>query len=87
MNDKVKEILKNHKFRKFRALISERGLDDFGASGLTFEVDQLIKGKIYIEEDQTFYDRLSLPFFVDDNGCARDIKHMLETKQVEEVFE
>lgn len=78
------------KLRKFRSLIGETGLDDFGASGLTFETDQLVKGKIYTQADQRFYDehgRNSKPFFVDDNGCSRDIEFMLKNKYVEEVFE
>jgi hypothetical protein len=31
-------------------------IDDYGFSGMTFEVDQLIKGKIYTQADQRFYD-------------------------------
>jgi hypothetical protein len=78
------------KLRKFRALSSERGFDDFGASGLTFEVDQLVKGRVYIEADRRRYDetgRNSKPFFVDDNGCCRDIADMIKSGIVEEIFE
>jgi hypothetical protein len=68
------------KLRKFKALVNEKGRDDFGMSGITFEVDQLVKGRIYTQVDQSLYDkrgRDSDPFFVDDNGCSRDIKDML----------
>ena len=78
------------KLRKFKALVSEKGLDDFGASGITFEVDQLVKGKIYTQADQRFYDergRNSKPFFVDDNGCSRDIERSIKEGIVIEVFD
>lgn len=77
------------KLRKFRALVNEKGLDDFGFSGHTFKVDQLIKDKIYTQADQSNYDehgRNSPPFFVDDNGCSRDISSMLKSGKIEEVF-
>lgn len=76
--------------RKFRALVNEKGLDDFGFSGITFEVDQLQKDKIYTQADQRFYDehgRNSKPFFVDDNGCSIDIENALKNRIVEEIFE
>lgn len=75
--------------RKFKALVNEKGLDDFGASGLTFEVDQLVKDKIYTQADQRFYDergRNSKPFFVDDNGCSRDIDRSIKEGIVIEVL-
>lgn len=78
------------KLRKFRALVNEKGLDDGGVASFTFEVDQLIKGDIYIQADQRYYDehgRKSKPFFVDDNGCSRDIEHMIQTGKVEEIFD
>lgn len=78
------------KLRKFRAKVNEKGLDDGGVASFTFKVDQLIKGKIYTQADQRFYDengKNSKPFFVDDNGCSRDIDFMLKTDKVEEVFE
>ena len=77
------------KLRKFKALVSETGLDDFGLSGDTFVVEQLVIGDIYTQADQTYYDengRNSAPFFVDDNGCSRDIKQMLREGKVIEVF-
>lgn len=77
------------KLRKFKALINETGLDDFGASGMVFEVDQLIKDKVYTQADQRFYDehgRNKKPFFVDDNGCSRDIENALKEGIVIEVF-
>ena len=77
------------KLRKFKALVGETGLDDLGLSGDTFEVDQLVIGDIYTQADQTYYDengRNSAPFFVDDNGCSRDIKQMLREGKVIEVF-
>lgn len=76
------------KLRKFRALINEKGLDDGGGASFTFEVDQLIKDKIYTQEDQRNYDergRNSKPFFVDDNGCSRDIELSIKQGIVEEV--
>lgn len=81
--------MENIKLRKFRALVNLIGLDDFGMSGSTFKVDQLIKGKVYIQADQRFYDargRNSAPFFVDDNGCSNDITRAVEQGKVEEVF-
>ncbi len=80
----------NPRLRQFRSLINEKGLDDVGFSGITFEVDQLIKGNIYEEADRRNYDshgRNSKPFFVDDNGCSRDIRFMLDKGYVEEIFE
>jgi 5'-nucleotidase len=80
----------NPRLRQFRSLINEKGRDDFGASGMTFEVDQLIKDKIYEEADRSKYNshgRNSKPFFVDDNGCSRDIRFMLDKGYVEEIFE
>jgi len=77
------------KLRKFKALVGETGLDDFGLSGETFVVDQLVVGDIYEQADQRYYDengRHSAPFFVDDNGCSRDIKQMLREGKVIEVF-
>jgi hypothetical protein len=76
--------------RKFKALVSETGLDDFGASGMTFRVDQLVKGRIYTQEDTTNWDaaaKRSAPFFVDDNGCSRNIERSLKEGIIEEVFE
>lgn len=78
------------KLRKFRALINETGLDDLGFSGKVFKVDQLIRDKIYTQADQRNYDehgRRSKSFFVDDNGCSRNIDEMLESGKIEEVFE
>ena len=78
------------KLRKFKSLVNEKGLDDGGVASFVFEVDQLIEGKIYTQADQRHYDergRNSQPFFVDDNGCSRDIAYMLKNKLVEEVFE
>lgn len=78
------------KLRKFKSLVNETGLDDLGASRITFEVDQLIKDKIYIQADQSNYDergRNMSPFFVDDNGCSRDIAKSIKDNIVIEVFE
>lgn len=77
------------KLRKFRALVNEMGVDDGGDYSFTFGVDQLVKGRIYTQADQRNYDengRNSKPFFVDDNGCSRDIEDMLREGVVEEVF-
>ena len=77
------------KLRKFKSLVNETGLDDLGASGWTFVVDQLVVGKIYEQADQMYYDepyRNYEPFFVDDNGCSRNIKQMLREGKVIEVF-
>ena len=73
------------KLRKFVALVNETGLDDFFAAGLTFRVDQLIEGNIYEEADQDYYDHKSAPFFVDDNGCARNIANMLSEGKIGEM--
>lgn len=68
------------------ALVNETGLDDIGSSGLTFPVHQLIAGRIYIQQDCTYWDdraKQSAPFFVDDNGCSRDISYMVRSGNVE----
>lgn len=82
--------MKNKKeLRKFRALVSEAGLDDVGFSGITFETAQLIKDKIYTQADQSFYDEMgrnSKPFFVDSNGCSRDIAQCIKDGIIEEIF-
>lgn len=73
---------------KVRALVSESGLDDIGASGLTFPVQQLIAGKIYEQADTTYWVESAKnrpPFFVDDNGCSRDIRYMVSSGKVEVV--
>ena len=78
------------KLRKFKALVHETGLDDGGGFSFTFRVDQLVEGKIYTQADQRYYDkagRNSPPFFVDSNGCSRDIANMLRKNIVEEIFE
>jgi 5'-nucleotidase len=80
----------NPRLRQLKSLINEKGRDDFGASGMTFEVDQLIKDKVYEEADRSKYDahgRNKKPFFVDDNGCSRDIQFMLDKGYIEEIFE
>lgn len=76
------------KLRKFKYVIDEEGLDDFGASGMVFRVTSLVKGKIYTQEDTTYYDengRNAKPFFVDDNGCARDIEDSLRAGIIIEI--
>jgi hypothetical protein len=77
------------KLRKIKALINEEGLDDFGYSGHTFTVDQLIKDKIYTQADTTYYEERvrNHVFFIDDNGCARDIEEMIKNKKVVEIFD
>jgi hypothetical protein len=78
------------KLRKFISNVNEKGFDDGGVASFTFEVDQLIKGKVYRQADTTFYDengRNSKPFFVDDNGCSRDIESMLKSNKITEIFE
>jgi hypothetical protein len=76
------------KLRKFRALVGEKGLDDFGESGLTFKVDQLVKGKVYTQADLTRYGLSgTADFFVDSNGCSRDINYMINSGKIEEIFE
>jgi len=75
--------------RKFKALKSEKGRDDFGTSGITFEADQLIEGKIYTQQDTKYWDKqakCSAPFFVDDNGCSRNIDDCLKEGIIVEVF-
>lgn len=51
--------------RKYKALVNETGLDDFGASGITFEVKSIIKDKIYEEGP--------IGYVIDDNGCWNQI--------------
>lgn len=76
------------KLRKFRALVDEKGLDDLGESGIVFKVDQLIKGKVYTQADERNYEKVSYkrkPFFVDDNGCSRNIEFCLKEGIIEEI--
>lgn len=80
--------MKENNLIKVRALVDETGLDDFGASGLTFPVQQLIKGKIYEQADTKYWTKdakNSPPFFVDDNGCSRDIARLVKYGIVELV--
>lgn len=55
--------------RQFEALVDEYGLDDFGASGMTFQVQSLKKGKIYYEEDPRYISGHQKGVVIDDNGC------------------
>jgi len=76
------------KLRKFKSLVNEKGRDDIGMSGMTFEVDQLVKGRIYTQADESKYCEVSYkrePFFVDDNGCSRNIKDMLRENKIIEL--
>lgn len=77
------------KLRKVKALVNEKGLDDFGYSGHTFQVDQLIKDKIYTQTDTTYWEESmkNRIFFVDDNGCCRYIDEMIKNGKVEEIFD
>lgn len=51
-----------HMMKTYICLVDEWGLEDFGASGMTFEVQSLYKGKEYeMNEDG---------YIVDDNGCS-----------------
>lgn len=76
------------KLRKFKALRNEIGLDDGGVASFTFQVRQLIKDKIYIQADQQNYDEAGIkskPFFVDDNGCSRDIERSIKEGIIKEI--
>lgn len=55
--------------RKFEALIDEHGYEDLGASGTTFPVQSLKKGKIYEEEDPSYIEGNRLGVIIDDNSC------------------
>ncbi len=55
--------------RKFRAKVDKYGLDDFGASGIVFEVQSLTKGKIYEEENPEYISGNRRGVVIDDNGC------------------
>lgn len=55
--------------RKFVALKDEFGLDDIGASGLTFTVQSLVKGKVYEEENPAFISTHESGIVIDDNSC------------------
>lgn len=55
--------------RKFEALIDEFGLDDIGMSGETFQVQSLMKGKIYKEQNPTSIDGHREGVIIDDNSC------------------
>jgi hypothetical protein len=64
--------------RKFKSLVNEKGYDYTGSCGTTITIYKLVKDYIY-ESNQ--------PFFVDDDGCPRDIKDMLKSKKVIEIYE
>ena len=75
--------------RKFKALKNEKGRDDFGTSGITFEVVQLIEGKVYTQQNTEYWDehaKHSAPFFVDDNGCSRNIDDCLKEGIIVELL-
>jgi hypothetical protein len=64
--------------RKFKALVNEFGLDDIGMSGITCTAKQLIKDKIYCEDDISRYSKNGyyknyLASFIDDNDNSRNI--------------
>jgi hypothetical protein len=65
------------KLRKFKALVSETGLDDGGVASFTFKVDQLTKGKVYTQQDGSH--------FIDDNGCWRNIDDMIIEGKIKEI--
>ena len=61
--------MENKTLRTFVALIDEFGLDDFGSSGGTFEVQSLKKGEIYTEADPRYIDGHESGVVIDDNSC------------------
>lgn len=77
------------KLREFESLIDEESWDDIGMSGSVYKTASLVKGKIYIQADQTYYDaagKNSKPFIVDDTGCSRDIAQMLKNRNIKEII-
>lgn len=77
------------KLRKFRALITEMGYDDIGMSGMVFETEAFIKGKIYTEADRNKYSGgySQKPFIVDHTACTRYIDDLLKDGIMEELEE
>lgn len=55
--------------RKFRAKISETGLDDGGVASFTFRVASLEKDKIYEEQNPEYISTGQRGVVIDDNGC------------------
>jgi hypothetical protein len=64
--------------RNFRALVTERSKSDFGFSGLTFKSCSLSQGKVYTQ--------ISEKYFVDDDGCSRNIHESIKSGIVEEIY-
>lgn len=69
--NKYSERVVNGKFvpRRFRGRFSEKGLDDGGVASFVFQVDQLVKDKIYYEQDPVSLERNPVGVVIDDNGC------------------
>lgn len=74
--------MKDFKPRKFKGLIDEYGLDDFGASGQTFKVKAIEKDKIYFERDPEYLDGNEKNVVIDDNSCW----HYIGTTEFEKRF-
>jgi hypothetical protein len=72
--------------RKFICIKSTKGFDDFGASGLVFEVNQTTKGKIY-KEYQRWDGKKEVPsgYVIDDNACWNEIGTTAFKKLFEEI--
>ena len=73
--------------RRFVAVVTEKGLDDIGMSGLTVEVDVIIEGKEYVQVDPgDFGGRLSEPYILDETGCLCSIDRLLGEKVIKELL-
>jgi len=86
--------MEKSKKRRFEALINQTGLDDFGASGLTFQVIEIEKGKIY-EEYWKWVDAWdgkgglkAVPsgYVIDDNGIWHNIESRHFTEKFKEII-
>lgn len=61
----------NGKFipRLFKGKFNEKGLDDGGVASFVFEVDQLVKGRIYEEQNPEYLQGGAKGVVIDDNCC------------------
>lgn len=72
--------------RKFRALVSETGMDDFGASGMVFDWPALVKGDVYEQANHISYGyKNPCDFIVDGCGCSRNIDRSISMGLIEEI--
>jgi len=79
--------------RKFKALVNEFGLDDFGVASGTFKVQVLTKGEIYKEHQRLVsandgrggLKEVPSGYVIDDNSCWNKIESDEFKKRFKEI--